>query len=354
MVRHCFFLVPGDLEAATGGYIYDRRIVAGLKESGWNVDVCSPGDMFPLPDAAARAHADAVIAALPDGALVVADGLGFGALPEPVERHARRLRWIALVHHPLSLETGLSGDEQALLFESERRALAHAYRVVVTSPSTAHALADFDVPASRIAVIEPGTDPARRARGSGTPALNLLCVATVTPRKGHAVLIDALAGLADRPWTLHCAGSLARDAAAARAVQAAALRHGLQERIVWHGELDTERLEALYAQADLFVLPSLHEGYGMALAEALARGLPIVSCAAGAIVDTVPREAGWLVPPGDARALRDALRRVMDEPARRDALAEGAHAAGQRLPTWAMAAKRFAAVLEDASKAVPR
>ena len=165
------------------------------------------------------------------------------------------------------------------------------------------------------------------------------------------MLVEALAGLADRRWTLHCAGSLARDAAAAAAVHALVAQHGLQERIVWHGEVNSARLDSLYAQADLFVLPSFHEGYGMALAEALVRGLPIVSCAAGAIPDTVPPSAGLLVPPGDAAALRAALRRVMDEPGLRTALAAGARAAGTRLPTWPQAVARFAAVLHQVGEA---
>ncbi|RYY85716.1 MAG: glycosyltransferase, partial [Comamonadaceae bacterium] len=325
-------------------------------EAGWAVEVRSPGDTFPVPDAATLAHAAEVIAALPDGALVVADGLAFGALPDLAAVHACRLRWVALVHHPLSFEAGLSESTRAALFDSERRALVHARHVVVTSPSTARDLAAFDVTPARITVIEPGTAPAPFATGggAGADATSLLCVATVTARKGHAVLIDALAGLADRRWALHCAGSLARDDAAVAAVQTAAMQHGLQDRIVWHGEVDTPALDALYAQADAFVLPSLHEGYGMALAEALARGLPVVSSIAGAIPDTVPADAGLLVPPGDAVALRAALRRLMDEPALRVALAAGARAAAERLPTWPQAVSRFASVLQQvAGNAAP-
>ena len=343
----CSFLVPGDWNSRTGGYLYDRRIAEGLGTLGWQVALRSPGDMFPWPDAAARAQAAAVVAALPDGDLVVADGLAFGALPELAQRHATRLRWVALVHHPLCFETGLSPAQQAGLRHSEQQALACARQVIVTSAQTARALAAFDVPAERIAVVEPGTDPAPRAQGggAGAGALSLLCVATVTARKGHAQLLQALAALRDRPWQLHCAGSLARDAATAAGVMQMAADLGLQERVLWHGEIEAAPLEALDAQADLFVLPWLYEGYGMALAEALARGLPIVSSAAGAIVDTVPPQAGVLVPPGDADALRDALQRLMDAADERAALAAGAWAAGTQLPSWPASAARFAAVL---------
>ncbi|MET0209665.1 MAG: glycosyltransferase family 4 protein [Burkholderiaceae bacterium] len=345
--RRAFLLLPGDPATVTGGYLYDRRIVAGLRAQGWTIEVMSPGDGFPLPDAATRNAAAAVVEALPDDALVIADGLAFGVLPELAEAHARRLRWVALVHHPLALETGLGAEEATMLQGSERRALAVARQVVVTSRSTARALADYDVPAASITVIEPGTDPAALAEGSGSDALALLCVATLTPRKGHALLLEALAGLADRRWTLHCVGNLERDHATAASLHAASMRLGIADRVVWHGEQREVALDALYAKSDVFVLPSFHEGYGMAFAEALARGLPIVGTDAGAIADTVPRDAGTLVPPGDVPALRDALRRVMDEPAHRAALATGARAARQHLSDWSVAAARFAAVLES-------
>lgn len=355
MARACVFLVPGDWNSRTGGYLYDRRIVDELRGRGWQVEVRSPGDGYPFPDAADLARAVQVVGALPDGACVVADGLGFGVLPDVAERHAHRLCWVALVHHPLALETGLTPTQQRQLADSERRALACARGVVVTSPSTARALAAAGVPAARTAVVEPGTDAAAWAPGGGggVGALSLLCVATLTPRKGHAVLVEALADLRDRPWVLHCAGSRSRDPAESARVDALAARLGVGERIRWHGEVDGPQLEALYAQADLFVLPSLHEGYGMALAEALARGLPVVSTTAGAIVDTVPAEAGVLVPPNDVHALRDALRRLMDEPDWRSALAAGARRAAGRLPRWADAGLRFEQALLQAMDAGP-
>ncbi|CAN7553480.1 glycosyltransferase family 4 protein [Pseudorhodoferax sp. LjRoot39] len=345
MARHCVFLVPGDARARTGGTLYDRRIVDGLRAMGWQVDWRSPGDGFPWPDAAARAQAATCIESLPDGALVVADGLAFGVLAELAERHAPRLRWVALVHHPLALESGLSPQDQALLQASERRALACARQVVVTSPATARALDAYAVPAARIAVVAPGTAPAPPARGS-RQGLSLLCVATVTPRKAHALLLQALAGLRDRPWRLHCVGSLRRDAATAAAAQALAQTLGIAQRVTWHGEVAAAPLQALYAQADLFVLPSQYEGYGMAFAEALAHGLPVVGCAAGAVPDTVPAAAGVLVPPGDGPALSAALQALLDDAPRRQALAASARAAGQRLPRWEQSAARFAAVLE--------
>ncbi|WP_077000695.1 glycosyltransferase family 4 protein [Variovorax sp. KK3] len=341
----CSFLVPGDLGTRTGGYAYDRRIIAGLRALGWAVDVQGLGDGFPSPGAAAQAQAARVIEGLPDGALAVVDGLAFGVLPELVRQHARRLCWIALVHHPLSLETGLDAERQRALFDSERAALALARGVIVTSPSTGSALADFGVEPQRVAVVEPGTEPAPLSVGSGGEALSLLCVATVTPRKGHLLLAEALAGLKDRPWVLHCAGSLTMDEACAAALVQAIDRHGLQQRVVLHGEQDEAGLRALYATADAFVLPSFHEGYGMALAEALAHGLPVISTRAGAIPDTVPADAGMLVAPGSLDELRAALQQLMDDGKWRARLSAGARVARMNLPTWATRSARFAAAL---------
>ncbi len=340
-----FFMLPAPLDSLSGGYAYDHRIAAGLRDAGWAVDWLVLPAGFPWPDAADLDQAAAQVAALPDGALVIADGLAFGALPTIAQHHASRLRWVALVHHPLALETGLDAAQRELLFQSERQALAAARVVIATSAATARDLATYGVPAAQVHVVEPGTDAAAVSIGSGSAALTLLCVATLTPRKGHAVLVEALAGLRDRAWTLHCVGSTTRHAATAQALRASIAALGLGSRVHLHGELGAAELESLYAQADAFVLPSYHEGYGMALAEALAHGLPVVSTKAGAIADTVPAEAGVLLPPGDVAALRQALARLMDDAAWRAALAAGARAARLRLPTWPQAAARFATVL---------
>ena len=349
--RHLAFVVPGGLDGLTGGTIYDRRIVNGLRDLGWQVDVVSLATSFPWPDAQALDDAEASLAALADNTLVVADGLAFGAMPAIALRHAQRLRWVALVHHPLALETGLSEKQRQQLHDSERQALTAAHLVIVTSQPTAQALADYGVPMSEVRVVEPGTTPAALAIGTqgrdpGQP-MSLLCVATLTPRKGHALLVEALAALKDRRWTLHCVGSTTRDAVTAAQVRASIAAHGLEQRVLLHGEFEADALEAFYARADAFVLPSLYEGYGMALTEALAHGLPIVSTTGGAIPHTVPASAGLLVLPGDVAALRTALTRLLDEPACLAALAAGARAARLHLADWPASVERFAAALVD-------
>lgn len=323
----------------------------GLRRRGWRVPLIGLSDRFPFPTDADVAAADAALAALPDEALVIADGLAFGVLAGPAERHGGRLRLVALVHHLLGDESGLDPAARAAFLDSERRALAHARHVVVTSPQTARAVAALGLSAKRITVIPPGTDRAKPARGGPGPSPTLLCVGSVTPRKGHDVLVDALARVADRPWRSVWVGSTSRDAGWAARIADRIAAAGLERRVVLRGELAGADLDIAYRDADIFVLASRHEGYGMVLAEALARGLPVVATTAGAVPDTVPGDAGLLVPPDDAAAFATALGALLDDPALRRRLAAGARAARRGLPTWRAAGAAMAAVLEEVRRA---
>ena len=346
-VRHLAFAVPGDLATPTGGYAYDRRMIAELQRLGWRVDVIDLGNGFPHPDASVKAAARARLTGAPKGCPVVVDGLAFGVLPELAHALRERTPLVALVHHPLALESGLSPAEAGALSDSERAALAAARGVVVTSPSTAKLLLDdYAVPADRITVAPPGTDRAAPAAGSSDGIVRLLAVGAVVPRKGFDVLIAALARLAALPWRLAIAGDHTRDPAAAARLDADIARHGLAGRVEMLGALPADRIAALYAGSDLFVLASRHEGYGMAFAEAMAHGLPVIGTTAGAIPDTVPPAAGVLVAPDDIAALADALRMLIENPERRRRLASAAHAAAQALPTWSDSARRFAGAIE--------
>ncbi|SEL82650.1 glycosyltransferase family 4 protein [Halomonas daqiaonensis] len=344
-------IVAGDPDQWTGGYVYDARMMAELRSQGWRVDVVGLEGRFPLADQKARHSLSQALATLPDNARVVIDGLAMGGLPDEVERHAARLQIIALVHHPLADETGLDVVQQRDFHHSETRALASARRVVVTSHHTARALQEYGVPDERIRVAEPGVDKAPLARGAldheevGRP-WRLLCVATLTPRKGLGVLVEALAGLIDRPWVCEVVGSHDRDAGHAAALMAETQRLGLAERLCFVGERNVDDLAASYREADLFVLPSFYEGYGMVVTEALSWGLPVITTTGGALADTLPPEAGIAVPPGDADVLREALSRWMDDTEVRRRLRGGASRARRGLTDWQQAGQRFAAALE--------
>jgi glycosyltransferase involved in cell wall biosynthesis len=343
-------IVPGNLETVTGGYAYDRRMVAGLRDRGWSVAVRELDDSFPLPTSAARDQAARVLAAIPDGSSVLIDGLALGAMPSEIEREASRLRLIALVHHPLASETGIDKDTVVALEANERRALAAVSLVVVTSRATAAALEPYGVGPDRIVVVEPGTDRAPLARGSQGAALRLLCVATLIPRKGHEVLFRALAMIPHLEWQLTCAGSLKRDPLTVHRLRVRLRSVGLEDRVTLAGEVDAATLAALYDCADLFVLPTLHEGYGMAVAEALARGLPVVGTATGAIADLVGPSAGLLVPPGDHEALARALALLLGDAHVREQLTHGARRVRDRLTSWEDASAGMSEALEKGSR----
>jgi len=336
-------VVPGPIDQRTGGYIYDRRIVEGLRAAGRAVEVHELAGCFPTVDEAARRAASRAVEAMPRPALPVIDGLALPAFADLTRRLPQP--WVALVHHPLALETGLSPAKARAFAGLERRLLADATRLVVTSEATRRDLAGYGIEDRRIGVVRPGTDPAPLASGSGGPGLALLCVASLTPRKGHLVLLEALATLRTLDWRLTCVGSALRDPACARAIAMACDRLGLRARVELAGEHPEAGLGRYYDGADLFVLASYHEGYGMVLAEALARGLPVVATTAGAIPETVPDGAGLLVAPGDPQALAAALRRAMTEPELRAELIAGARAARRGLPGWDDAATAFAAEL---------
>ena len=342
------WIVPGSLDQRTGGYLYDRRIVDGLRSRGARVRVHEIPGRFPDPDELAGTGLGEALEACGDGAVVVVDGLAGGALPEVLAAHRHRLHLVALVHHPLADETGLDPATADRFRSLERRTLAAVEGVVVTSPHTADRLAGWGIDRAIIRVVIPGTESAAPATGPGPGAPpRLLCVGTVCPRKGQDVLVEALLRLQDEDWVCVCAGALSRAPDFAERVRRRVREAGLESRILFLGELDAEELEATWTSASLFVLASHFEGYGMALTEALARGLPVVSTTGGAIPGTVPDGAGILVPPGDPDALARALTGLLQDPEELRRLSFRARRAAGSLPDWSSRAVAFAAALHD-------
>jgi glycosyltransferase involved in cell wall biosynthesis len=330
------FVVPGRLDQLTGGYLYDRHVIDGLSR-GHTVKVIELGS----------SDREMALAELADGTTTVIDGLALPDLEQAVLAHWRRLQLVALVHHPLAEETGLSHAAAERLIRLEAAVLQHCRGVVCPSARTAAAVEAYGIPTDRIFVIPPGTaKPDRPLRSRRGPVRSLLCVASVIPRKGHRVLVAALARMRDLDWQMLCIGSLHRDPRTARLVRQMISAARLGRRITFAGEQPPRMVMRAYRAAHLFVLPSLHEGYGMAFAEAMAHGLPIIATTAGAVPETVPCEAGLLVPAGDAPALARALRRVIAEPALALRLAAGARAAGGRLPDWRRSTERWEQVLD--------
>lgn len=352
-----YVLMPGDVDdvtAPSGGNTYDRRMCRSLADLGFQVHEVTVRGGWPRPGAAAREELARSLAALPDGAVTVADGLVACGLPEVVVPQAGRLRLVVLVHMPLAGDTGLRPHVAADLDGRERETLRAARTVVTTSRWAARRLVEHHgLAEDRVRVAPPGTDPAPLAPGTDG-ASRLLCVASVSSLKGHDLLVRALATLGDLAWTCVCAGSLSRDPGYAEELRLLVARFGLDDRVRLVGPLIGEALAAAYAAADLVVLASRAETYGMVAAEALARGIPVLAPAVGGLPDTLGRTLdgdvpGVLVPPGDAAAIANALRRWLGEPRLRDRLRTSARLRRTVLPDWESTAYLLAGVLKEAA-----
>jgi glycosyltransferase involved in cell wall biosynthesis len=332
-------VLPGgidDLSVPSGGNSYDRRLCREL--AGLRVDVretAVDGD-WPRPGAIAREELARTLAGVPDGEVVLIDGLVACGVPDLVVPHAERLRLVVLMHLPLADETGLPAAAAEVLDAAEREVLRAAAAVVGTSPLASRRLVEHHgLAPDRVHTVTPGVEPAPLAPGTDGVS-RLLCVASVTPRKGHDVLLDALATLLDVPWALDCVGPVK-----AGEHLAALERRGLGDRVRFTGPLHGEPLARAYAAADLFVLPSRAETYGMVVTEALARGIPVV---ASSVPDALGG-GGVLVPPGDVPALAAELRRWFGDERVRQDLRDRARRRRDDLADWDTTAEAMVEVL---------
>ncbi|GGB46171.1 glycosyl transferase family 1 [Roseibium aquae] len=340
------FAYPGDLETPTGGYIYDRRIIEGLRQLGVTVDPLPLGEGFPFPGAITCETAAQLLMGLIEGQRAVIDGLAFGAMHAHAARIARCLDLTALIHHPLYLETGLSAAQARAFKDQERVSVQAAARVIVTSPATANQVCrDFGVHPDRVSVVVPGVDkpalPVPAGLRANTP-FQLLSVGTLTRRKGFDLLFSALKDLTDLDWHLDIVGDDTRDSAYAAQLIRQISETQLTDRVTFHGAVSPSDLWEHYTKADAFVLASRYEGYGMAYIEAIAHGLPVIGSGGGAVRETLPPDAAIYCGQENVDAIKSALRRVISDPELRHTMANAARQRAQALPDWGASASRFA------------
>jgi glycosyltransferase involved in cell wall biosynthesis len=332
------FVTVGDTGRLTGGYLYHREVFARLRARGVAVDevVAAPAGLAEQLEAA-EAFAAAFDPAPYD--VVIVDALARAVCAPALDRWRAARPLVAMVHELPSAAAG-----GADLAEEAREApLLRADRLIAVSDDGARILAARGAAPERIVVAPGGFDRLPAPHSSTPPLLHsstVLCVAQWIPRKGVLELARAWARAARPGWRLELVGetgagggygALVREALAAAPAGSAAVL----------GAVSDGELAAAYARAGLFALPSRYEGYGIAFAEALAHGLPVLGCAVGPVPALVGPDAGLLVPPGDEDALAAALARLLDDAPLRTAMSRAALARAAALPTWDECAARF-------------
>jgi glycosyltransferase involved in cell wall biosynthesis len=346
--------MPGGVDdpaTPSGGNTYDRRVCRELADLGWQVHEHTVAGTWPQPGSADCAELTGLLAALPDDALVLIDGLVACAVPYIVVPESERLRPAVLVHLPLADEQGLPPGRAADLDVLEHRTLRAVPAVVATSRWAACRLAGHHgITPDRMHVAAPGADTAPLATGSGD-GTRLLCVASVTPRKGQHRVVEALASVTDLPWTLVCAGGLVQAPGYVARLRELIGRSGLGDRIRLTGPQAGDELDASYAAADVMVLASCAETYGMVATEALARGVPVIATDVGGLPEAVGKTSdgsvpGILVPSDDPAALTAALRGWLAEADLRLRLTSAARRRRDELDGWRTTALNLAVALE--------
>lgn len=341
------FAIPGELNQRTGGYIYDATVLRLLNVHGCPTEHLRLPDGFPAPtEAAMKASFDAFNAVPPDQVIIV-DGLALGAMDS--SRLAKvKAPIVAMVHHPLGLETGLDQNVAEIMIRNEASVLACVRHIIVPSGYIARILAArLDVPPQKITVARPGFDGSVNQRTPSSPPI-ILSVGLLTRRKGHDILLKALARLTHLDWQAVIIGK-AHDPEVAAALRAQCTSDGLDDRVQFTGEVDADALEKAYQSASIFALATRYEGYGMVLNEAMQYGLPVVTCRVGAVPDTVG-DAALLVEPDAPEQFAHALAALLKEPQTAQTYASLSLERLDTLADWHNTVHSFVQVIENAQK----
>jgi glycosyltransferase involved in cell wall biosynthesis len=326
------FAIPGDATQKTGGYIYEYELLQALRRQGRAVAHLELGSGFPAPSADETADAIAQMAALSADTPLIIDGLVFGSI-DTAGLATVKAPIVAMIHHPLGLETGLSPERSQHLLQREADNLALAQAVLVPSPHTARILIDrFAVPPEKITIALPGFRPPDPIKRLLSPPL-ILSVGLLAERKGHDILVAALGRISDLSWQAQIVGKT-HDPEVETSLRRQIDELGLADRVTLTGLLADEEVIARFQQATIFALATRYEGYGIVLGEALLHGLPIVTCRTGAVPDTVPEGAGILVPVDDVESFAQALRHFLTDDTARQQAASISRQKGGDLPRW--------------------
>ncbi len=321
---HIAFALPDRADTGGGGLAYATAMAAGMRALGHATQVIEGRHPTWAP-----------------GAVPVIDGLLLPhllpRLDELVEAGA-----VALIHHTLAA-AGRDAAQRTAVASAMGTMLPRLRRVIATSqPVAARLMQEFGV--AKVDVVEPGADDLPRSVAAGGTC-RILSVGVLTPRKGHDVLLRALARLLDLDWSLTIAGVAGRDPEYAATLAAMIPELGLAGRVRLLSDPGDAALDALWRRAHLFALATRWEGYAAGVAEALRRGMPVVVTEGGGAL--VPADAGVVCALEDEPTLSKCLRRVLFDAALRADMAEAAWRAGQLLPSWTTQAALLDRVLRS-------
>lgn len=347
MNRKFVLAYPGNLETLTGGYIYDRTVFRELTELGWDGNLLPLGDGFPTPDFATLKNAGNLIEAQNPEMPILADCLAWGIMDRCAVKLANSHRIVPLVHHPLCLESGISDKHADELKSKEKITLSNCKCLVTTSRQTARSLHElFGIRNETIIVAEPGLNKAEPAVGRSDGKVGLLSVGSVIKRKRYDLLVTILKSMENLPWQLDIVGEVELQPDCVQELRKLVAVTELENRITIHGPLSPEQLSQLYHRSDLFVSTTHYEGYGMAFAEAMVRGIPIVTTGSGAVSHTVPREAGFVIEPVHLDTYKMTLEKMILNAKLRMRFGKGARKAAETIGSWTETAKKISTALE--------
>jgi glycosyltransferase involved in cell wall biosynthesis len=341
----------GDTGRKTGGYLYNRRVISGLRTRGFEIEEVVTGGASPDEQRTTAPRFGSTFDPSSFDVIVV-DALARIAVSQHLDRWLASRPVVVLVHELPAVAGGGSGSKTMTRERDYEESLLRADRLVAVSDHGKKVLLDRGVSFGRIHVVPPGFD--RVPAGDASPAqrdgpVRALSVAQWIPRKGILGLVEA--------WMLHeregavleLIGETDADPDYAARVRDA-IEAGPRGSIVVSGCVDDAALGAAYASADLFALPSRYEGYGIVYAEALAHGLPIIACDAGPVPDLVGQEAAVLVRPDDREDLSAALDLLLEDPTLRVRMSAAATRRASHLPGWEDTVAGFEQVLRTAAE----
>lgn len=333
-----------DYEQKTGGWIYNRHLISWLDRHFGGVCEMTVPVCFPTPDAAVMREIAAMFDEIEPGAVMVMDHI-YGCMLLPV-LEGRPFRLVLVYHHsvveergagvlPISPQGGRSkGARDTDQSSIEQSALRRADAVVVTSDeSHAYIASRYGIAAEKIITAKPGNDPVPQSPAHDAGPWHLLSVGAVIPRKRYEFLVEALSKLERSDWSLTIAGNTERYPDYVIDLQNLVDARALSDHVTLLGELPAPALAALWGRTHLYVASSFYEGYGMAISEAICRGVPVISTPSGAVASWAG-EAAVLVDADDPAEMTARITAIMADPVAYTQARERTVGFAEALPSW--------------------